>query len=267
MVRSRRFRKNQEKPEWGKNNPQNKERNRKALIAVGIIVVAAVAISVFFVFGYGSLFPSPAVSPSPSPTASVSPSASISPTANPSATPQPVATPATLPVGEYSVNGTRILLQTSMGNITIQLRDDKPITAANFINLTQLGLYDGTTFHRVIKDFMIQGGVVQQNLPKIPDEIGNDNQNIIGTIAMAKTSEANSATSSFFINVANNGQNAVDQAGTKFDSVYTVFGKVIGGMDVVNAIANVPVGPNPQMGGENSGPLQTITLIKATILP
>ncbi len=141
MPRSRRFRKTQDKPEWGKNNPQNKERNRKALIAVGIIVVAAVAISVFVVLGYGSLFPSPAASPSPSPTVSVSPSASVSPTATPTATPaptpQPIATPATAPVGEYSANGTRILLQTSMGNITVQLRDDKPITAANFLNAKQ----------------------------------------------------------------------------------------------------------------------------------
>ena len=258
MPRSRRFRKNQDKPEWGKNNPQNKERNRKALIAVGIIAVAAVVISVFLVFGYGSLFPSPASSPSPSPSASVIPSG----------TPAPTASPATSPVGEYSANGTRVLLETSMGDITIQLRDDKPITAANFVNLTRQGLYDGTTFHRVIAGFMIQGGVITQNLASVPDEIGNDNQNVIGTIAMAKTNQPNSATSSFFINVANNGQNAVDQAGTKFDSVYTVFGKVIGGMDVVNAIAKVPVGPNALMGGqENSGPLQTITITKVTVLP
>jgi len=257
MPRSRRFRKNQDKPEWGKNNPQTKEKNRKMLIAIGIIAVAAVAISLFFVFGYGSLFPSPAVSPSPSAT----PTATPSPT--PSSTPQPSATPANSPAAEYSANGTRILLETSMGNITIQLRDDKPKTSANFLNLTSLGLYDDTIFHRVIAGFMIQGGVIQRNdISNVADEIGNDNRNLNGTIAMANTGAANSASSSFFINVADNGA-----TNPSFDSSYTVFGKVIGGMDVVMNISRVPVGNSPYIQGEVSAPLQDIKLIKAIVLP
>jgi len=269
MPRSRRFRKKKDKPEWGKNNPQTKAKNRKMMIIVSIIAIAAVVVSAFLVVG--GAFNSPSINPSPSPSTTPSPSASpttnpsANPTATPASTPTPVATPATSPAGEYSANGTRILLQTSMGYITIQMRDDKPITTANFINLTQQGLYDNTAFHRVLAGFMVQGGVVQQNLPTIPDEIGNDNQNSIGTITMAKTSQPNSATSSFFINVAEN--HIVYQDGTKFDDTYTVFAKVIAGMDVVNAIANVAVGPNTLMGGENSAPLTTITLIKATILP
>jgi cyclophilin family peptidyl-prolyl cis-trans isomerase len=265
MPRSRRYRKNKDKPEWGKNNPKAKAKNRKILMVLGVIVIVAVAISAVLLLSGALNSPSTNPSPSPTSTPSSSPSASTSPTATP--IPTPSATPATSPAGEYSSTGTRILLQTSMGDITIQMRDDKPITTANFINLTRQGLYDNTIFHRVLAGFMIQGGVIQQNLPSIADEIGNDNQNNIGTITMAKTSQPNSATSSFFINVADNGQKAVDQAGTKFDAVYSVFGKVIGGMDVVNAIANVAVGPNALMGGENSGPLTTITLLKATVLP
>ncbi len=82
---------------------------------------------------------------------------------------------------------------------------------------------------------------------------------------MAKTSDPNSATSQFFINVADNGNNPVDAQGTKFDSVYTVFGKVIAGQSVVDAIANAPVTANPYTG-ENSSPVQPVTLIKATII-
>src|SRR3990170_651450 len=135
MVRSRRFRKNQDKPEWGKNNPQTKKRNRKALIATGFLAIIVVVISLFFVLGQ-SLFTNPSSSPSPSPSSS-------SPSPSPSVSPSPGVTPLTSPAGEYSANGTRILLVTSMGNITIQLRDDKPITSGNFKNLTGRGLYDG----------------------------------------------------------------------------------------------------------------------------
>ncbi len=121
-------------------------------------------------------------------------------------------------------------------------------------------------FHRVIAGFMIQGG---QNLnfdvASIPDEIGSDNRNVVGTIAMAKTSQPNSATSQFFINVADNGNNIIDRSGTRFDSVFTVFGKVIDGMEVVVKISQVHVTRN--IYGENSQPAQPVTLVKATIIP
>jgi peptidylprolyl isomerase len=177
---------------------------------------------------------------------------------------QPV--PASIPV----VQG-KVLLQTSMGNITIQLRDDKPITSGNFKMLAQEGIYDDTIFHRVIAGFMIQGGDPtgtgqgDPSIGTIPDEIGSNNSNVRGTIAMANTGQPNSASSQFFINVVDNGDNVIDSAGTKFDSVYTVFGTVIQGMDVVDAISNVAVGPNQV--NENSKPLTDVTLIKAEILP
>ena len=260
MPRSRKSRnsQNQVKPEWGKNNPQTKAKNQKMLIVVGVIAVAAVVLGAFLVFGTG-LFAVPSVSPSPSP--SVTPAVTSSPSPTSSGTPAPAATPLTSPAGEYSANGTRVLLETSMGNITIQLRDDKPITTSNFLNLVNQGLYDGTIFHRVMAGFMIQGGVIQQNLPSIANEIGTDNHNFNGTIAMANTGP-NTASSSFFINVNDNNKSPGFD-----DSAYAVFGRVIGGMDVVMNISHVAVGASPYMPGETSSPLQTITLLKAIVLP
>jgi cyclophilin family peptidyl-prolyl cis-trans isomerase len=156
-------------------------------------------------------------------------------------------------------NKNRVLLTTSMGNITIQLRDDMPITTGNFKNVVQQGKYDGTTFHRIIADFMIQGGQINSSWPSIQDEFSSNNYNVRGTIAMAKTSEANSATTQFFINVVNNGEHE------DFDSTYSVFGDVVDGMDVVDAISNVPVTTNPYTG-ELSQPTQEVILIKATLL-
>jgi peptidylprolyl isomerase len=161
--------------------------------------------------------------------------------------------------GMNSPAGNKVLLQTSLGDITIQLRDDRPTTTSNFKNLVQQGVYDGTIFHRVIVDFMIQGGANSNvTVATIPDEIGNDNHNYKGTIAMAKTSQPDSATSQFFINVANNNE-IVYQDGTKFDETYTVFGTVTSGMDVADAIAQLATDSNDK-------PLTDVTLIKAEII-
>ena len=260
MPRSRRYRKkqNQVKPEWGKNIPQSKVKNRKMMILVGVIAIVAVIITAFFAMGPNGLFSNPSASPSPTPSPS------------PSATPTPIVTlppnvePITTPQNEYRSNGTIVLLETSMGNITIQMREDKPITRSNFVNLVQQGLYDNTIFHRVIAGFMIQGGNTGTNVAQIVDEIGSDNVNFNGTIAMAKTNNPNSATSQFFVNVADNGNNIIDDAGTRFDTVYTVFGRVIDGMDTVMKISQVPTVLNSV--GENSQPQQTITLLRALVV-
>lgn len=161
--------------------------------------------------------------------------------------------------GDSETPAGKVMLQTSMGDITIQLRDDKPITTDNFKNLVQQGVYDGTIFHRVIADFMIQGGMnTTASVGAIPDEIGNDNHNIIGTVAMAKTSQPNSATSQFFINVVDNSKK-VYQDGTTFDGTYTVFGTVTSGMDVANNISQMATDSNDK-------PLTAVTLIKAEII-
>jgi len=152
--------------------------------------------------------------------------------------------------------GDKVLLQTSMGYITIQLRDDRPITTNNFKNLVQQGVYDGTIFHRVIADFMIQGGdptgtgFGDPSIPIIKDELHGDNQNNRGTISMANTGQPNSGSSQFFINVLNN---------NNLDTKHSVFGNVTSGMDVVDEISKVSTDSNDR-------PLIEVTLIKAEII-
>jgi peptidylprolyl isomerase len=158
--------------------------------------------------------------------------------------------------GQFGSNQpVKVLLQTTMGDITIQLRDDKPITAGNFKNLVEQGRYDGTIFHRVIEGFMIQGGQIDESIPTIFDEIGDDNHNVKGTVAMAKTSQPNSATSQFFINVVDNSNRYPE-----FDTTYAVFGSVTEGIDVAEEISRV-------QRDANDKPLTDVVLIKAEILP
>lgn len=163
---------------------------------------------------------------------------------------------------EYSDSSARVLLQTTAGNITLELRDDKPITTANFLNIVRNGWYANCTFHRVISTFMIQGGKINQTVPTIADEIGSDNHNNKYTIAMAKTIQSNSATSEFFINTADNGNNPNNPT---FDATYTVFGNVTEGRSVVDKIANIQVTANPTTG-ELSYPVNSVTIISATVI-
>jgi cyclophilin family peptidyl-prolyl cis-trans isomerase len=221
-----------------------KKANKTLFIAIAIIAIIIVGIAAYAVLGQGIQTTNSITITTPAP--SISSSTSTSPTPSPTTT--------------------QILLQTTAGNITLELRSDKPITTTNFVNLVNKGVYDGTTFHRVIAGFMIQGGENDSaNVATIPDEIGTNNRNVAYTIAMAKTSAPNSATSQFFINVVDNGNMVVDSQGTKFDAVYTVFGNVIAGQSVVYAIANAPVTSNAYE--QNSTPINPVTVIKATVLP
>ena len=160
-----------------------------------------------------------------------------------------------------SFSGGKILLVTSMGNITIELFDNMPITAGNFKTLTQQGIYDGTIFHRVVTGFVIQGGDATSKgitVPPIQDELPNKHNNVRGSVAMAKTSQPNSATSQFFINLKNN-------AGT-LDSNYSVFGQVIAGMDVADAIGNVEITPTDPSIPDDGKPVHDVTLLVAEII-
>jgi peptidylprolyl isomerase len=149
----------------------------------------------------------------------------------------------------------KVLLHTSMGDITIVLRQDMPITTGNFKNLVQKGIYNGTIFHRVIPGFMIQGGdptgtgYGDPSIPDIKDEFTRTNHNDRGTIAMANAGP-NTGSSQFFINQANN---------NFLDSKHPAFGKVITGIDVVDKIAKVPT-------GQNDKPRANITIISASIV-
>lgn len=144
---------------------------------------------------------------------------------------------------EVKVETKKVKLETSMGDIVIELNEDAaPVTVKNFLTYVEEGFFDGTIFHRVIKDFMIQGGgftaQMQQKQPHAPivNEASNGLKNVRGSIAMARTSNPNSATAQFFINHKDNSPlNYVANS----NPGYAVFGKTVEGMDVVDAIAAV----------------------------
>ncbi len=141
---------------------------------------------------------------------------------------------------------TMVLVKTSMGDLKIELFDDQaPLTVKNFLAYVNDRFYDGTIFHRVIPNFMIQGGGYDKDLQQKPtkapikNEAKNGLKNVVGTIAMARTGVIDSATSQFFINVKDNA--FLDHRDeTPGGYGYAVFGKVVEGMDVVLKIAEVP---------------------------
>lgn len=141
----------------------------------------------------------------------------------------------------------KVRLETDLGKITVEVFADKaPITAENFLAYVDEGFYNGTIFHRVIPGFVVQGGgftfdfVKKPTRDPIANEANNGLKNYYGTLSMARTSDPNSATSQFFINI-NVGGNANLDA-TKDKAGYAVFAKVIDGLDVVAAIAREPRG-------------------------
>lgn len=140
------------------------------------------------------------------------------------------------------VNHPVVIMETSMGNIKLELYPDKaPITVSNFLTYVEEGFYNGTIFHRIIPYFMIQGGGmdkelnVKPNHESIVSEADNGLNNDRGTLAMARTRDVNSAKSQFFINIEDNKHLNY----TKRNGGYTVFGKVIDGIKVVDEISNV----------------------------
>jgi len=145
----------------------------------------------------------------------------------------------------------KVRLVTSMGNVTVELFSDMPVTTSNFKRLAWSKVYDGTIFHRVVKDFVVQGGdptgtgTGDSNIPAIPDEFTDHNRNDRGTVAMANKGP-NTGSSQFFINLVNNNH---------LDSKHPVFGHVTAGMDVVDAIGNVAV-------DSNSRPLNEVKLTR-----
>ncbi len=174
--------------------------------------------------------------------------------------------------GEKSMNDNTnnpvVVLETTMGNITIELdAQNAPNSTANFLAYVEDGYFTDTTFHRVIPNFMIQGGGITADMRDKPskrapiqNEANNGLKNDRGTIAMARTSDPHSATSQFFINHKDN-----DFLNFRSESMqgwgYAVFGKVTDGMDVVDAIAAVSTG---NKGGHQDVPLETITINAVT---
>lgn len=159
-----------------------------------------------------------------------------------------------------------VILVTTMGEIVIELEPDKaPASVENFLKYVDGGFYDGTIFHRVIKQFMIQGGGFTEDMTKkktrggVPNEADNGLSNARGTVAMARTGDPHSATAQFFINTADN--KALDhKAKTAQEWGYTVFGKVVEGMDVVDDIESVKTSSK---GSFRDVPSELVIIIEA----
>jgi cyclophilin family peptidyl-prolyl cis-trans isomerase len=158
-----------------------------------------------------------------------------------------------------------ITIKTNHGDIRVELFDEKaPVTCENFRRYVEDGFFDGTIFHRVIPNFMIQGGGFDADMQqkKTRDPITNEADNGIsnrrGTLAMARTMDVNSATSQFFINLRDN--DFLDHGGRDFG--YAVFGQVSDGMDVVDKIAGVPTG---NRGGHQDVPLEAVEIVSISL--
>ncbi|MBT8083986.1 MAG: peptidyl-prolyl cis-trans isomerase [Woeseia sp.] len=154
---------------------------------------------------------------------------------------------------------------TSHGDIVVELFEETaPISCANFRRYAEDGFYAGTVFHRVIPNFMIQGGGMAADLARkdtqvaIKNEANNGEKNVRGTLAMARTNVVDSATSQFFINLKDN--DSLNHSSRDFG--YAVFGKVTEGMDVVDAIAAVKTG---SQGGHQDVPVEPITITEVRI--
>ena len=158
---------------------------------------------------------------------------------------------------------TKIKLETNRGDIVIELYGDMPVTAGNFEKLVGEGFYDGVIFHRIIQNFMIQGGDPSGTGSggpgyQIKDEFVAGHSNVRGTLSMANTGRPNSGGSQFFINLVDNGNLDFDDMRSP-GSKHPVFGEVVEGMDVIDLIASVAT------GAENK-PIQDVVIVKASII-
>ncbi len=179
---------------------------------------------------------------------------------------KPTAKPAAT---DAATTAPKVLLKTSLGDITVELYPDKaPKSVENFLTYVKSGFYDGTIFHRVIANFMIQGGGFTADLrmkktrAAIVNESKNGLSNLRGTVVMARTSDPNSATAQFFINTVDNPR--LDYSGDT-NPGYAVFGKVVAGLDVVDKIKAVATGP--QGAFRSDVPTTPVVIEKVTLLP
>ncbi len=163
----------------------------------------------------------------------------------------------------------QVLMETSMGNIKIELFKGKaPISVRNFLSYVKDGFYDGLVFHRVIAGFMVQGGGMDADMQQkktkfaIKNEATNGLSNKRGTLAMARTAVVDSATAQFFINLVDNA--FLDNSGKTPDKFgYAVFGQVVEGMDVVDAIAKVKTG---NKAGHSDVPVEPVVITSAKVI-
>jgi cyclophilin family peptidyl-prolyl cis-trans isomerase len=163
---------------------------------------------------------------------------------------------------------TQVRVTTSMGEFVIEVRSDRaPVTAANFLRYVREGHYNGTLFHRVVANFVIQGGGYDASSGKlktthenIVNESGNGLQNKRGAVGLARSEQPHSGNAQFFVNVADNPD--LDPVPTRWG--YTVFGRVVQGMDVIDRIGETPTGSTGEFKAD--APLKPVVIIKAEVL-
>lgn len=161
-----------------------------------------------------------------------------------------------------------VRVSTSMGEFVVELNPQRaPLTVDNFLRYVSEGFYDGTLFHRVVSNFVVQGGgyvAADHKLKKphesIPNESGNGLQNLRGTVGLARAEGAHSGNSQFYLNLADNPD--LDPVPTRWG--YAVFGKIVQGMDVVERIGVLPTGAVPPFKGE--APLQPVVIQKVELM-
>tara|TARA_B110000014_G_scaffold47906_1_gene31689 strand:- start:684 stop:1256 length:573 start_codon:yes stop_codon:yes gene_type:complete len=175
----------------------------------------------------------------------------------------------TLGTGTASAQNPVVVMETSLGSITIELdQANAPISVENFLQYANDGFYEGTLFHRVIPSFMIQGGGFTSGMSQkttraaIKNEADNGVSNARGTIAMARTNVVDSATSQFFINHGGNNAGSLDHSGPGAAFGYAVFGRVTEGMDVVDKIASVAT---TRREGHGDVPVEDVTINSITV--
>jgi cyclophilin family peptidyl-prolyl cis-trans isomerase len=180
----------------------------------------------------------------------------------------PSAAPDAAPLAAPAPVHTRVRIVTSMGTMVFELEDQRsPITVANFLSYVRAGQYEGTIFHRVIANFVVQGGGYLPDLSKRPtrdaiaNESGNGLRNTRGTIGMARTDEPHSAHAQFFFNLADNPD--LDPLPTRWG--YTVFGHIVQGLDVLDRIGNVATGAAGEL--KEDVPLKPVIIEKIEIVP
>lgn len=172
-------------------------------------------------------------------------------------------------MSQQNASNPKVLIETSKGNITIELdAKNAPISTANFISYVKDGFYDGTIFHRVIPNFMVQGGGMNPDMsekptkPSIQNEANNGLTNERGALAMARTQAPHSASSQFFINVADN-TFLNFKSETPQGWGYAVFGKVTEGMEVVDAIVGVKTGNH---GAHQDVPIEPVLMDRVSVI-
>ncbi len=223
-----------------------------------IFIALLVAALVFSAGCTQSTVPDKAVIPATMQPGTAIATSTVTPAGTPSLNPS-LSLNTTISTPAQENNRQRVKLETTKGDIVIALDPEMPVTAGNFESLVKKGYYNGVIFHRVINGFMIQGGDptgTGRGGPgyKIPDEFTSHNKNVRGAVAMAN-SGPNTGSSQFFINLVDNSVQPT------FDTKYPVFGNVIEGMDVVDAIGKVPTSGSP-----TDRPLQNVTIIRAELI-